>query len=190
MNSLQVQVGRRHCPSPHGWRNKAGRVLWTIIYVTLFRTSPRILFGWRRMLLRWFGAQIGTNARIDPTSRIWAPWNLSVGCEASIGIRVDCYCVDRIKIGNHATISQDVMLCTASHDTTDPHMRLLTAPIEVASQAWVCARAFVAPGVTICEGAVIGAQSVVTHDVAEWSIVGGAPARLIKPRILVKRPSI
>jgi len=187
-NRVRVRVGRGDCPSAHSWRNKAGRLLWAIVYSTIFRTSPRLCFGWRRMVLRRFGASIGKNARIDPTARIWAPWNLSMGDEASIGIRVDCYCVDRIEIGDHATVSQDVMLCTASHDITDPHMRLITARIVVASQAWVCARAFISPGVTIGEGGVVGAQSVVTRDVTEWTVVAGSPARAIKRRILVPRP--
>jgi putative colanic acid biosynthesis acetyltransferase WcaF len=134
--------------------------------------------------LKLFGARIGKNARIDPSARIWVPWNLQVGTEASIGMRVDCYCVDQIQIGDHATVSQDAMLCTASHDVSDPQMRLFTARITVSSQAWVCARAFVAPGVTVGEGAVVGAQSVVTHDVSPWTIVAGSPARTIKPRIL------
>jgi putative colanic acid biosynthesis acetyltransferase WcaF len=183
-DQIQVSVSKAECPSPHSTANKIGRVLWAAVWLLLFRPSPRIFFGWRRLLLRAFGAKIGRNARILPSVRIWIPWNLTVGAESAIGHDVDCYCVDRITIGEHATVSQYAFLCTASHDLTDPHMRLTSAPIEVRSQAWVCAGAFVAPGVVIHEGAVVGARSVVVRDVAEWTVVAGNPARFIKKRVL------
>lgn len=186
---LQVRVGKRECPSPHGWRNKIGRVAWGFIYATLFRPSPRLCFGWRRMLLKCFGATIGSNARIHPTVRIWAPWNLTVGNEASVAHEVDCYCVGKLEIGDHATVSQYAMLCTASHDVSDPHMRLITAPIVISPQAWVCAQAFISLGVTVGTGAVVGAQSVVTRSVADWTIVAGNPARVLKTRVLVSKPT-
>lgn len=181
---LKLDVSREKCPSPHSFGNKAGRVLWAVIWCLFFRTSPRFLFGWRRVLLRCFGSTVGKNARISPSVRIWAPWNLSVGDEASIAHDVDCYCVDRLTIGNHASVSQYAFLCTASHDISDPHMRLVTAPVVVADQAWICAGAFVGMGVTVNEGAVVGAMSVVTRDVAPWTVVAGNPARVIRVREL------
>jgi putative colanic acid biosynthesis acetyltransferase WcaF len=150
----------------------------------LFRTSPRIFFGWRNMLLRLFGARIGPNARISPTVRIWAPWNLSVGQDASVAYDADLYCVAPIEIGDYATVSQYAHLCAATHDITDPHMRLVSAPIRIESQAWVCAGAFVGPGCTIHEGAVVGARAVVTRDVSEWTVVAGNPAMFVKRRVL------
>lgn len=186
VNPLRIRVGRDVCPSPHSFQNKVFRVLWAVAYLIAFRSSPKICYGWRRAILRLFGAQIGRNVRIHPSVRIWAPWHLIVGAESSIARGADCYNVDLITIGEHATVSQEALLCTASHDVSDPHMRLTTAPITVASQAWVCARALVLPGVSIGEGAVVGAQSLVIHDVSPWMVVAGNPARNIKPRILVE----
>lgn len=182
--ALEVRVDPASCPSPHSMRNKLGRVAWSIVWWLLFRPTPRLCFGWRRMLLRVFGARIGRNARISPSVRIWAPWNLAVGEEASLAHSVDCYCVDRLIIGSHATVSQYAFLCTASHDVGDPHMRLTTAPIRIGDQAWVCAGAYIAPGVTIGAGAVAGARAVVTRDVAPWTIVAGNPARYLRDRVL------
>jgi putative colanic acid biosynthesis acetyltransferase WcaF len=179
---FQISVSRQDCPSPHSLANKMGRVLWAMVWWLLFRPSPRICFAWRRMLLRCFGARIGRNARISPSVRVWAPWNLTVGDEASIAHEVDCYSVDQITVGSHATVSQYAFLCTASHDVHDPHMRLTHAPITIGDQAWVCARAFVAPGVHIGSGAVAGACAVVTRDIPDWTIVAGNPAREIKRR--------
>ena len=182
--SPQIRVGAKECPSPHSMGNKLGRVLWAVAWCVLFRPSPRIFYAWRRGLLRLFGANIGRHARIAPSVRIWAPWNLTIGEDASVAYNVDCYCVDRITIGAHATVSQEAFLCSATHDVTDPHMGLVTAPITIEEQAWVCSRAFIAPGVRIGVGGVAGACSVVTRDVLPWTIVAGNPARMIKSRIL------
>jgi putative colanic acid biosynthesis acetyltransferase WcaF len=183
----RIQVGAADCPSPHSLRNKAGRVAWSAVYFIGFRPSPRLMYGWRRMLLRCFGASIGRNARLDPSIRIWAPWNLDIGEEASLGPNVDCFSVSPIRIGAHATVSQETFLCTASHDMNDPHMRLTHALIQVEDEAWVCARAYIGPGVTVGRGAVVAACSVVTRPVAPWTIVAGNPARSLGPRIVQPR---
>jgi putative colanic acid biosynthesis acetyltransferase WcaF len=185
---LAVRVGPKECPSPHSGRNKLGRVLWGMVWFLLFRPSPRVLHGWRRCLLRLFGATIALGAKISPSARIWAPWNLTLGEYCSVAHGVDCYCVAPIAIGAHATVSQYTILCTATHDIHDPHMRLLTAPIVIRDQAWACAAAFICPGVTIGEGGVAGARSVITKDIAPWTVVCGNPGRPIKARILRTGP--
>ena len=182
-----LDVSKDKCPSAHSLKNKLGRVVWALVWGTVFRWSPRVLFGWRRFLLRCFGAKIGKNSRISPSVRVWAPWNLVVGDEVAIAHDVDCYCVGRLTIGDHATISQYSFLCTASHDIADPHMKLMTAPIRIGDQSWVCAGVFVSPGVTIGEGAVAGAMSVVTRDVEPWTVVAGNPARTLKSRALTRQ---
>ena len=142
------------------------------------------LHAWRRFLLRLFGARIGPNARIYPSCKIWAPWNLALDEWACLGPDVDCYSVDTIHLGGHCTVSQYSFLCGAGHDISDPHMRLVTGPIRVGAGAWVCAGAFVAAGVTIGDGAVVAARAVVLKDVAPWTVVGGNPAAFIKRRSL------
>ena len=104
-----------------------------------------------------FGAAIGRHARVMPSARVWAPWNLSLGEDACLGHDVDCYCVAPVSVGAHATVSQYTFLCTATHDPADAHMRLQAAPIVVEDQAWICADVFVGPGVTIGENAVVTA---------------------------------
>ncbi|MCA9079198.1 MAG: putative colanic acid biosynthesis acetyltransferase [Planctomycetaceae bacterium] len=182
--SPQIRVGKDDCPSPHSLGNKFGRVVWGIAWLLLFRPSPRLCHGWRRLLLTCFGADIGRNVRIDPSVRIWAPWNLTLGDESAIGHHVDCYNVARITLGAHATVSQYSFLCTASHAVTDPHMRLISSPITIEDQAWVCADVFVGPGITIGTGGVAAARAVVTRDVPPWVIVAGHPATDLKRRVL------
>ena len=182
--SQSLDTSRRACPSQHNLRNKLGRALWFVVHTLLFRPSPRICFGWQRMILRAFGARIGTGAKIMPSARIWAPWNLIVEEQGAIGEYVDCYNVAPITIGSHATVSQYAHLCAATHDITHPNMRLVTAPITIRDAAWVGAGAFVAMGVTVGEGAVCGARAVVVKDVPPWTVVAGNPAREIKKREL------
>ena len=107
-----------------------------------------------------------------------------MGDHSCLGHDVDCYCVAPVRIGANATVSQYSFLCTASHDYEDPHMGLITAPIRIGDGAWVAADAFVAPGVVVGEGAVIGARSTVYRDVDAWTVVAGNPARFIKSRQL------
>ena len=101
--------------------------------------------------------------------------------------RVDCYNVAPVRLGPHATISQDAFICTASHDVTLPDTPLVTKAIVIEKGAWVFARAFIGPGVTISEGAVVAACSVVVKNVNSMQIVGGNPARLLKERKIVSR---
>ncbi|MGO9317698.1 MAG: putative colanic acid biosynthesis acetyltransferase [Terracidiphilus sp.] len=100
---------------------------------------------------------------------------------------VDCYSVDAVVLGDFATVSQQAMLCTATHDYNDPDFRLVTKPIMIGPHAWIGARAFIAPGVNVGEGAVIGAASAVFHDVETWTVVGGNPAHPLKKRSITER---
>lgn len=142
--------------------------------------------GWRRALLRIFGAQIAATAVVYPSVRIWAPWNLSLGEYSCLSWGVDCYSVARITLGRQALVSQHARLITASHDISSPKFELLAAPIHIADDAWVCAYAYVGMGRTIGKRAIVAATASVTKDVAENAIVGGNPARLIGTRALQK----
>lgn len=170
--------------SPFGSRHKIARGAWEIVWTLLYRPSPRIWHGWRRSLLRLFGARLGNGVRVYPSARIWAPWNLTMGDESCLGPEVDCYCVGPISIGAGAVISQYSYLCAASHDHERRDFPLITAPIRIGAGAWVAADAFIAMGVTVGDGAVVGARASVFRDVDPWTVVGGNPARFIKQRIL------
>lgn len=173
-----------HSPSPHSFWNKLARLVWRAVWRTLYRPSPRPFHGWRRALLRLFGAKIGRGAHPYPSADIWAPWNLEMGDHSCLSENVDCYSVNRIRLGPHATVSQYSFLCTASHDYTTPSMPLISSPIAIEKGAWVAADVFVGPGVTVGEGSVVGARSTVMRDVMPWVVVCGNPARVIRSRTL------
>ncbi len=180
----RVRIDRAVCPSPHSGGNKLRRLLWQIAWVCLFRPSPWFWQGGRRTLLRWFGARVGRGVQVMPSARIWAPWNLTLGDYATISHGVDLYAVDRIEIGAHATVSQRAFICTASHDVDHPNMPLVTAPIRIGAGAWVCAEAYLHPGIEIGIDAVVGVRAVVLKSVPPRHIVGGNPARFIRERQL------
>jgi putative colanic acid biosynthesis acetyltransferase WcaF len=159
------------------------RLLWSFVR-PVFRFSPRPCYAWRRFVLRCFGASIGHHVQIHNSSRIYFPWNLSVGDWSSIGEDAFIYNLGSVSIGQKATISQHAHLCAGTHDYTQPDLPLLKPPITIKDQAWVCADAFVGPGVVVGEGAVVGACAVVIRDVEPWMVVAGNPARVVKQRIL------
>ncbi len=159
------------------------RALWAAAQ-PLFRWSPRPMFAWRAWLLRQFGAQVGSDVRVEPTARIAQPWNLEIGDQAALGDAVRVYNLGRVRIGARATVSQLAHICAGTHDYSSPDMRLVKSPITIGDDAWVCADAFVGPGVTIGIGAVVGARAVVFKDVPPWTVVIGNPAEAIKTRTL------
>ena len=167
-----------------GLADKFRRLLWRITWTALYRPSPTLLFGWRRALLRLFGAEVRQGAHPYPSARIWAPWNLVMGERSCLADGVDCYSVDQIILGRNVVVSQRVFLCTATHDHRRPGFKLATAPIVIEDDAWIAAEAFVGPGVQIGNSAVAGARAVVLRDVPAAAIVAGNPARIIGTRPL------
>jgi putative colanic acid biosynthesis acetyltransferase WcaF len=163
-------------------RNKIGRLCWNVVWLFLYRPSPIALHSWRSALLRLFGADVGKGVHPYPSSRVWAPWNLTLRDGACLASGVDCYNVARVELEERAIVSQRTYLCTATHDYTSESFALLAAPISIGRDAWVAAEAFVGPGVRIGEGAVIGARSVVVGPVAPWVVAAGNPAKQLKTR--------
>jgi putative colanic acid biosynthesis acetyltransferase WcaF len=164
-------------------RNRMGRALWAIVYLLLFRPSPRPLHAWRSFLLRLFGARLGPNVHVYPSVRIWAPWNLEAGGHVGIGDGAIIYNMGPVRIGHHSVVSQRAHLCGGSHDVDSDNFQLLTGSIEIGSYVWVCAEAFVGMNVRIAEGAVVGARAVVTRNLADaWTVYAGNPARAIRLR--------
>lgn len=162
--------------------NRAYRAVWFFAWLLLYRPSPRPFHGWRRMLLRLFGAQIASDARVYPDATIWAPYNLTMGPGSCLGEASICYNVAKVTFGAHTTLSLYSYLCTASHDYNDKTMPTIAAPITLKPYSWVAADVFVGPGVTVGEGAVVGARSSVFKDVPAWRVVAGSPAKPIGKR--------
>ena len=184
-----MQLDLKNYQNRHSLKSKIGRVVWNVTWTLLARWTPNyptaIVDRWRVFLLRLFGAKIGKRCVVKSSAKIWQPRNLTMGDYATISHNVDCYNVAPIIIGDNVSVSQGVKLCTASHDISSPIMELTYKSITIGANAWVAGWSIILPGVTIGEGAVVAAGSVVTHDVAPWTVVGGNPAKFIKARELI-----
>ncbi len=166
-------------------KNKIYRLIWNMCYYILFRPFISKYFnGWRILILRIFGAKIDRNSSVHASVKIWAPNNLEM-YRSLLAHNVICYNPGKIKISSESVISQYSYLCAASHDISSSKHQLLVMPIIIKSQVWIAADSFIGPGVTIGEGAVVGARSAVFKDVASWTVVGGNPAIFIKKRIIL-----
>ncbi|HZL26046.1 MAG TPA: putative colanic acid biosynthesis acetyltransferase [Acidobacteriaceae bacterium] len=166
--------------------NRARRALWNTCWLLVFRPTPRPFHAWRSLLLRLFGATIGADCHIYPSARVWAPWNLICADHVAIGPGAEVYNPSPIHLDSHVILSQEAYLCGATHDYNDPAFPLLAYRMTLGPHAWICARASVAPGVNIGEGAVLGLASVATHDLEPWTVYAGSPAIRLKDR---KRPT-
>lgn len=183
---MKLDIDKNRATQNYSWKEMTARILWGLARPFFF-FSPRQLFGWRRLLLRLFGAKIGKEVHIYNSATIYMPWNLEIGNWSSIGELAYIYNLSKITIGSSATISHRAHLCAGTHDYEDRTLPLLKLPIEVNDNAWICADAFVGPGVIVGEGAVVGARAVAVKDVEPWTVVAGNPAKEIKKRKLKSR---
>jgi putative colanic acid biosynthesis acetyltransferase WcaF len=160
------------------------RILWQIVQATLYRLPipTGVGYSWRRTLLRAFGARLGHRAGVHPTTRVMHPWLLEMGDWTMIGPGATVYNLGRITVGHHTVISQDCYLCAGTHDYTRPDLPLLKPEIHIGAGVWVAAGAFIGPGVSVGDNSVVAARSVVVKNVEPAMVVGGNPARVIKPR--------
>lgn len=180
--ALEAALIFERARSPYTTKEKIGRVLWNYFGQKVFRCTFHNWYGLRNALLRMFGAKVGSPVRIRPTVLIEQPWNLSIGDNSSIGDRAIVYCLGPVTIGKHVSVSQGAHLCAGTHDYRQADMPLLRPPIVVEDMAWVAADAFVGPGVTVGEGAILGARGVATKNLEAWSIYSGNPAQRVRER--------
>jgi putative colanic acid biosynthesis acetyltransferase WcaF len=162
--------------------NRLARIIWTIFYFIFFRLSPIPFFSYRRRILLCFGAKLAAGAYIYPSAKIWSPKNLTMAAGSTVGPKVNIYNQGAISIGHNAIISQGAYLCASTHDYNDPLHPLILAPIVIESNVWICAEAFVGPGVKVLDGGVVGARAVVLKDTDSWGVYTGNPATKIKNR--------
>lgn len=163
------------------------RVLWALAQ-PLFRWSPRLLYGWRNLILRTFGARVGRDVQIHPRARIYFPWNLSVGDQTAIAEDALIYNLGPVSLGSQVTVSHGAQLCAGTHDYRRAELPLLKPPVHIENSVWICTQAFIGPGVTVGEGAVVGARAVVTRDVSAWVVMAGNPAQVVGTRTLASGP--
>jgi putative colanic acid biosynthesis acetyltransferase WcaF len=163
--------------------------IWNIAWALLCRWTPKPLRAWRIAVLRIFGAQIEGIVFVASSANIKMPWQLTMKDRSCIGPGAQIYNLAPVRISERATVAQEVYLCCGTHQFDHPALPLVVGPIEVGSDAFLGARAFVHPGIEIGPGAIVGACSVVTRDVQPWTVCAGNPARMIRGRSPIERPA-
>ncbi|MBB2969607.1 putative colanic acid biosynthesis acetyltransferase [Mesorhizobium sp. RMAD-H1] len=163
-------------------RHRLMRLVWQAAWLAFAAWTPSFLWGWRGLLLRAFGAEIHPTAIVRGSARIWWPAHLSMGAHASLGPGAICYNVAPVRLDDFAIVSQRAHLCTGTHDINHPDFPLKARPISVGRHGWIAAEAFVGPGVTVGEGAVLGARGVAFRNLDAWTVYAGNPARAVNKR--------
>jgi putative colanic acid biosynthesis acetyltransferase WcaF len=125
------------------------------------------------------GAKIGKGVKIYPSARIMYPWLLQIGDQTTISWQVKVYNLGFSTIGSYTMISQYSHLCGGTHDYKSKEFDLLRTGFHIGNHVWIATDAFIGPGVTVSDGAVVAARAVVVRDVKAGTVVGGNPARTL-----------
>lgn len=170
--------------SPWTLRQRIELLAWDYVWALTCRWTPKPFNPWRLLVLRGFGAEIHGTPFVHQRARVTQPRNLVLHHRACLGDGAHAYALGRIELHEGATIAQEAYLCTGTHDFASPDLPLQTAPIVIGRDAFVGARAFVLPGITLGAGCLVGAMAVVTRDVAPGTLVAGNPAKVcgLRPR--------
>ena len=171
--------------SPWTFRQNVKRALWMITTRLLFKPSFHNWYGWRRFLLRAFGARIGQGVRVRPSAMVEIPWNVEIDDGAVVGDFAILYSLGKITIGKRTVVSQYAHLCAGTHDHRYSDFPLVRPPITIGDDAWIAADSFVGPGVTVGARTVVGARSNVFVDLPDDVVAVGSPAKPIRERIVL-----
>jgi putative colanic acid biosynthesis acetyltransferase WcaF len=183
---MEIDLAGNRAAVKYSRQEQVRRILWGLGR-WLLHLSPRPCFGWRRWVLRRFGARVGVDVHVYPSTRIYMPWNVDLGDGASLGEDVFIYSLGKGRIGPYVSLSYRSHVCAGSHDLEDPALPLLKPPVQIGAGAWIGTEAFIGPGVTLGEGVVVGARAVVMKDVEPFHIVAGNPARTVRMRVMRAR---
>jgi putative colanic acid biosynthesis acetyltransferase WcaF len=181
MNKPQVRLRDFSNASFSRGRPKIIEAIWILASALLIASSVAGS-AHRRLVLRLFGARIGSRVAIKPRVRIKFPWRLEVGDDSWIGEDVWIDNLEAVYIGSNVCLSQGAYICTGNHDWGSPTFDLIVKPVRVENCAWIAAKATITPGVTIGEGSVLSMGSVATSDLEPWGIYQGVPAKRVNQR--------
>ena len=136
--------------------------------------------------MKTFGAKVLGVPFVHQSVQIRIPWHLTLHHRACLGEKVQVYSIGEIEVHQNATIAQEAYLCTGTHDFNNPAFQLITKKITIGENTFIGARAMILPGISVHKNAVVGAQSVVSKDVAPNQIVAGNPAMEVGVRTIAQ----
>ena len=159
--------------------------LWCIRYPKLLHTN-QFYIGRRSRLRILSKARIHFGCKVSFMRNFSGDFYGSVTIGDNVYFQHDCHISvhESVVIGNHCLFGESVSIYDANHivrygDDPIALRGFTTKPITIGNNVWVGAKATILPGVHIGDNAVVGANAVVTHDVAPYTVVGGVPARTL-----------
>jgi putative colanic acid biosynthesis acetyltransferase WcaF len=159
-------------------------IAWFLISPVFINSYLPIPVAFKRLVLRIFGAKIGSNVTIKPKVNIKYPWLLSVGSNVWIGEEVWIDNLTDIVIKNNVCISQGAMLLAGNHNYKSPTFDLEIGKILIEDGVWIGAKSVVCFGVTCGAHAVLTVSSVATKHLEPYGIYQGNPAQWVRTRTI------
>ncbi|WP_156819947.1 DapH/DapD/GlmU-related protein [Synechococcus sp. PCC 7336] len=179
---FQTHASKHSLNSPWPLHHRLRVLLWATCWTLLCSWTPKPLNRWRVWVLKRFGCKVMGSVFVHQRARIQIPWHVTLHDRACIGDRANLYSLGEIELGERTVVAQECYLCTGTHDFSIRSYPLMTAKIAIGKDVFLGARTFVLPGLTVGDGALVGACSVVTKDLPSWQVCAGNPCKPVKPR--------
>lgn len=164
--------------------NPLKRLLWYITNAVFFLNPLFPLSSIKCMMLRLFGAKVGSGVVIKPKVNIKYPWKLKIGNNTWIGENVWIDNLGEVSIGKNACISQGAMLLCGNHDYKKEAFDLIVGNITLEDGVWIGAHAVVCPGIVCSSHALLSVNSVATKNLDPYTIYQGNPAQSVRKRTI------
>lgn len=168
--------------TPWSRKQNITRALWMLFGRLMFRCTPRGWHGVRCTILRGFGARIARGVRIARTVDVEIPWTLEIGEGCVVEDHAILYGLGPITIGARTVVGAYAHLCAGTHDYTSRVFQLLKPPIVIGRDCVLGTDAYVAPGITVGDGAALGARACAYKDLQAWTVYSGNPAKAVGTR--------
>ena len=168
------------------------KIYLTFYYICISKLPHSRLLKFSNSIRIWYCAKLlkilpfDTNSKFENNIYISNAKNLKIGkfCRINENVLLQ----GTITIGNYVMIAPNVAIHSSTHIYKDILQPMVTnglsenKPVIIEDDVWIGRNVVILPGITIHKGSIIGANSVVTKNIEEYSIYGGVPAKFIKKR--------
>ncbi|MCR9076776.1 MAG: hypothetical protein NXI07_12135 [bacterium] len=166
--------------SPWSLRARLFRLCWGVVGVVLWKWTPAGMWGFRRSILRLFGARIGKGVRLHPSVRVIIPWNIEIGDGVIVHESAILYALGPIRIGQDSEIGPNAHICAGTHDFTDPAFTLLRQPITIGERCQIGIGAFIAPNTVIADGTILEPRCAIYSNTEPGGVYIGNPGKAVQ----------